>query len=86
MAENVLEAQHVSKVFGGLVAVNDVDFNVPRGGIVSLIGPQFFFDPLREAVSRYVFPPLAGSYRLEPAALGEEVVLHGAIAMAAGLQ
>jgi len=40
MAENVLEAQHVSKVFGGLVAVNDVDFNVPKGGIVSLIGPN----------------------------------------------
>jgi branched-chain amino acid transport system ATP-binding protein len=40
MAENVLEAQHVSKVFGGLVAVNDVDFSVPRGGIVSLIGPN----------------------------------------------
>jgi branched-chain amino acid transport system ATP-binding protein len=40
MAENVLEAQHVSKVFGGLVAVNDVDFSVPKGGIVSLIGPN----------------------------------------------
>jgi len=40
MAENVLEAMHVSKVFGGLVAVNDVDFSVPRGGIVSLIGPN----------------------------------------------
>ncbi len=40
MAENVLEAQHVSKIFGGLVAVNDVDFSVPRGGIVSLIGPN----------------------------------------------
>jgi len=40
MAENVLEAMHVSKVFGGLVAVNDVDFNVPEKGIVSLIGPN----------------------------------------------
>ncbi len=52
------------------------------GGGVSLIGPQFFFDPLREAVAQYVFPPLAKSYRVEPAALGEEVVLHGAIALA----
>ena len=40
MAENVLEALHVSKVFGGLVAVNDVDFTVPEKGIVSLIGPN----------------------------------------------
>jgi branched-chain amino acid transport system ATP-binding protein len=36
----LLEATNVSKVFGGLVAVNDVDFSVPRTGIVSLIGPN----------------------------------------------
>ena len=36
----LLEAANVSKVFGGLVAVNDVSFTVPRGGIVSLIGPN----------------------------------------------
>jgi branched-chain amino acid transport system ATP-binding protein len=36
----VLDATGVSKVFGGLVAVNDVDFVVPRKSIVSLIGPN----------------------------------------------
>jgi branched-chain amino acid transport system ATP-binding protein len=36
----LLEARGISKVFGGLVAVNDVDFTVPRAGIVSLIGPN----------------------------------------------
>jgi branched-chain amino acid transport system ATP-binding protein len=36
----LLEASNVSKVFGGLVAVNDITFTVPRGGIVSLIGPN----------------------------------------------
>jgi branched-chain amino acid transport system ATP-binding protein len=36
----LLEASHVSKVFGGLVAVNDVTFTVPRRGIVSIIGPN----------------------------------------------
>jgi branched-chain amino acid transport system ATP-binding protein len=37
---NILEAVQIRKEFGGLVAVNDVDFLIPRGGIVSLIGPN----------------------------------------------
>ncbi len=53
------------------------------GGGVSLIGEHLFFQPLRAEVARYVFPPLAGSYRIVPAALGELAVVHGAIALAA---
>jgi glucokinase len=52
------------------------------GGGVALAGEQFFFAPLRAEVARYVFPPLAGSYKIVPAALGELVVVHGAIALA----
>src|SRR6476646_10061537 len=42
MSENgdLLIARKVRKEFGGLVACNDVDFNVPTGSIVSLIGPN----------------------------------------------
>ena len=40
MADNLLEAQDVRKESGGLVAVNDVNFAIPRGSIVSLIGPN----------------------------------------------
>ena len=36
----MLVATAVRKEFGGLVAVNDVDFTVPRGKVVSLIGPN----------------------------------------------
>jgi branched-chain amino acid transport system ATP-binding protein len=36
----LLDASNISKVFGGLVAVNDVDFRVPQKAIVSLIGPN----------------------------------------------
>jgi branched-chain amino acid transport system ATP-binding protein len=36
----LLEASHVTKTFGGLVAVNDVSFKVPKAGIVSIIGPN----------------------------------------------
>jgi branched-chain amino acid transport system ATP-binding protein len=39
-ADVLLEAQGLTKQFGGLTAVNDVHFTVPRGGIVSLIGPN----------------------------------------------
>ncbi|MBA2475696.1 MAG: ABC transporter ATP-binding protein [Actinobacteria bacterium] len=39
-ADDILTASDVRKEFGGLVAVNDVDFSVPRGAIVSLIGPN----------------------------------------------
>ncbi len=52
------------------------------GGGVSLAGDDLFFHPLRARVEQYVFPPLIGSYRIVPAALGEEVVVHGAIASA----
>jgi branched-chain amino acid transport system ATP-binding protein len=38
--ELLLEAQTVRKEFGGLVAVNDVDFTIPGAKIVSLIGPN----------------------------------------------
>ena len=37
---DILIAQEVRKEFGGLVAVNDVDFSIPQGAIVSLIGPN----------------------------------------------
>jgi branched-chain amino acid transport system ATP-binding protein len=37
---DLLVASNVTKRFGGLTAVNNVDFVVPEGGIVSLIGPN----------------------------------------------
>jgi branched-chain amino acid transport system ATP-binding protein len=37
---DLLVAEALRKEFGGLVAVNDVDFTLPRGAICSLIGPN----------------------------------------------
>jgi branched-chain amino acid transport system ATP-binding protein len=37
---NLLVAEKVTRRFGGLVAVNEVDFTIPEGTIVSLIGPN----------------------------------------------
>jgi branched-chain amino acid transport system ATP-binding protein len=36
----LLRARAVRKQFGGLLAVNDIDFDIPRERIVSLIGPN----------------------------------------------
>src|SRR5262245_19235936 len=40
VADNILEASGVTKQFGGLTAVNSVDFEIERGSICSVIGPN----------------------------------------------
>jgi branched-chain amino acid transport system ATP-binding protein len=40
MSEITLEARNMTRRFGGLVAVNDVSFDVQRGEIFGLIGPN----------------------------------------------
>ncbi|MFI5254868.1 MAG: ABC transporter ATP-binding protein [Candidatus Limnocylindrales bacterium] len=40
MDDTVLVAHRVTKAFGGLVAVREVDLEIPRGSIISLIGPN----------------------------------------------
>jgi branched-chain amino acid transport system ATP-binding protein len=55
-AVSVLRAEHVTKMFGGLVAVNDVSFDVPQHSIVSLIGPN-------GAGKTTLFNMLTGLYR-----------------------
>jgi branched-chain amino acid transport system ATP-binding protein len=37
---DILTAEGLRKEFGGLIAVNDVDFTIPERSIVSLIGPN----------------------------------------------
>ena len=39
-AATILEANGITKVFGGLVAVEDVSFTIPPKSIVSIIGPN----------------------------------------------
>jgi glucokinase len=52
------------------------------GGGVSLMGEKLLFEPLRRMVAERVFKPFAGLTDIVPAALGEEVVVHGAISLA----
>jgi glucokinase len=52
------------------------------GGGVSLMGEKILFAPLRQLVAERAFQPFTGCYDIVPAALGEEVVVHGALALA----
>lgn len=52
------------------------------GGGVALIGETGWLDPIRQLVNRAAFEPFRGQFEIVPAALGEEVVVHGALALA----
>ncbi|MCY2966182.1 MAG: ROK family protein, partial [Planctomycetota bacterium] len=52
------------------------------GGGVSLMGEKEFLSPVRRACRRNCFPPFVDLAEIVPAALEEEVVVHGALALA----
>ena len=54
---------------------------IVMGGGVMLLGDALLC-PLRQEVTEMVFKPFAGCYDIVAAALGEEVVVHGALAHA----
>lgn len=81
--------KHAVQALGWAIA-QTVTLLAPRvvvvGGGVPLMPEQLFFQPLRREVQRYVFPPLARAYQLTRAKLGESVVVHGAVALAANAE
>ncbi len=77
---------HVCRTYGWAIA-QMITLLAPNavviGGGVALAGEELLLAPLREYVDRYVFPPLRETFEIVPAALGEEMVVHGALALAA---
>jgi glucokinase len=82
-AQHILELAH----WGLQQALRQVIVLVcPRriviGGGVSLMGEDLLFEPVRRRVAGQAFEPFRGLTDIVPAALGEEVVVHGALALA----
>ena len=55
------------------------------GGGVSLLGETHWHDPIRRQVEQGVFAPFRSTFDIVGPLLGEEVVVHGAVALASDL-
>jgi branched-chain amino acid transport system ATP-binding protein len=71
----ILRVEHLTMRFGGLVAVNNLDFNVGRGDITALIGPN-------GAGKTTVFNCITGFYKPTEGRIG---LRHGSMAAWDGL-
>lgn len=74
MTSDIFEAQGITKVFGGLVAVNAVDFGIRERSIVSLIGPNGAGKTTFFNMVSGLYKPTAGSFIF----LGQDVTRLGA--------
>lgn len=61
----LISIKNVTKYFGGLAAVNDVSFDVPRHGIVGLIGPNGSGKTTLFNLISGVYPLSAGTVHFE---------------------
>jgi branched-chain amino acid transport system ATP-binding protein len=64
MGESVLEVHQIRKQFGGLVAVNDISFEITAGQIVGLIGPNGAGKTTFFNVITGLYTPDSGSFEL----------------------
>ena len=70
----------------GTALAHAVTLLAPRrvilGGGVSLMGDDLWLGPIRLVLDSRVFPPFRGTFDVVTASLGEDVVVHGALALA----
>ena len=63
----VLEVTNLSKNFGGLRALNEVDLTINRQEIVALIGPNGAGRPRSSTASPAIYLPTEGTVSFQPA-------------------
>ena len=71
---SIMEARGITKIFGGLVAVNSVDFDIPERSIVSLIGPNGAGKTTFFNMVSGLYEPSAGSFVFR----GRDITKYGA--------
>jgi len=69
---DVLRASNITKRFGGLVAVHDIDFTIPEHSIVSLIGPNGAGKTTFFNIIAGIYDPTAGQIEFR----GEVKIAH----------
>lgn len=58
--QSILDVKDLSKVFGGLVAVNNVSFSIPEGKVTAMIGPNGAGKTTTFNLVAGAFPPTGG--------------------------
>lgn len=65
MADAILNISRLTKMFGGIVAVNDLSLEVEKGTITSIIGPNGAGKTTFFNLVTGVFPPTSGEIRFD---------------------
>lgn len=72
MSSNVIEVSHLKKVYGDLIAVNDITFSVKYGEIFAFLGPNGAGKTTTVEMIESIRRPTAGSIHL----LGKDISTH----------
>ena len=83
-AQPLLDVDRVTVRFGGLVAVSDLDLDVPAGSVVSVIGPNGAGKTTAFNCISGIYPPASGTVRFRGRRL-ERSLTAGTLASAAGI-